>query len=39
VHGDVGVGLEEGGGCEGAEAIEPGEDFVVDDGKAGPGFR
>ena len=36
VDGDVGVELEEGGGGEGAEAVEAGEDFVEEDGEAGP---
>lgn len=31
------MGLEERGGAKGAEAVEAGEDFVVDDRETGPG--
>ena len=36
MDGDVRVEVEEGGGGEGAEAVEAGEDFVEEDGEAGP---
>lgn len=36
MDGDVGVDVEEGGGGEGAEAVEAGEDFVEEDGETGP---
>lgn len=39
VDGDVGVQGEVGGGGDPGKTVEAGEDFVEDDGEAGPGGR